>query len=172
MLFRQDVLRRIGEGDVTLAFRRWRRPTVRAGGTLRTRVGVLAIDSVERVDEEHVTDADARRAGAADRETLLAGLPGDGALHRRRAQAEGAWAHREPGGGLPALAAWPHLLRIQGGGAEAVAEQVEDGLALAVVGDQALVVAGGGVVLRRAAAGPTLPSGGDLKLAQRPVDRS
>src|SRR5215207_9205825 len=82
MLFRQDVLRRIGEGDVTLAFRRWRRPTVRAGETLRTRVGVLAIDSVERVDEEHVTDADARRAGAADRETLLAGLPGDGALHR------------------------------------------------------------------------------------------
>src|SRR5215203_2070267 len=82
MLFRQDVLRRIGEGDVTLAFRRWRRPTVRPGGTLRTRVGVLAIDSVERVDEDHLTDADARRAGAADRETLLAGLPGDGALHR------------------------------------------------------------------------------------------
>ena len=43
MLFRQDVLRRIGEGEVTLAFRRWLRPTVRAGGTLRTRVGVLAI---------------------------------------------------------------------------------------------------------------------------------
>jgi hypothetical protein len=82
MLFRQDVLRRIAEGDVTLAFRRWRRPTVKAGGTLRTRVGVLAIDSVELVDEQHVTDADARRAGAADREALLAGLPGEGVLHR------------------------------------------------------------------------------------------
>jgi hypothetical protein len=82
MLFRQDVLHRIGEGSVTLAFRRWRRPTVKAGGTLRTRVGVLAIDSVELVDEQQVTDADARRAGAADREALLAGLPGEGALHR------------------------------------------------------------------------------------------
>ena len=82
MLFPQDVLRRIGEGHVTLAFRRWRRPTVKAGGTLRTRVGVLAIDSVEVVDEEHVTDADARRAGAADREALLAGLSEEGALHR------------------------------------------------------------------------------------------
>src|SRR5215210_5967291 len=82
MLFRQDVLRRIGEGGVTLAFRRWRRPTVRAGGTLRTGVGVLAIVSVELVDEEHVTDADARRAGAADREALLARLPGEGPLHR------------------------------------------------------------------------------------------
>jgi hypothetical protein len=82
MLFRQDVLRRIGEGDVTLAFRRWRRPTVKTGGTLRTRVGVLAIDSVELVDEEEVTDEDARRAGAGTREALLAGVPGEGRLHR------------------------------------------------------------------------------------------
>jgi hypothetical protein len=82
MLFRPAVLRRIGEGEVTLAFRRWRRPTVKAGGTLRTRVGVLAIESVEPVDEKRVTDADARRAGATDREELLAALPGDGDLHR------------------------------------------------------------------------------------------
>jgi acyl dehydratase len=82
MLFRQDVLRRIADGEVTLAFRRWRHATVKAGGTLRTRAGVLAIDSVRSVDEEDVTDADARRAGAADRETLLAGLPGEGTLHR------------------------------------------------------------------------------------------
>jgi hypothetical protein len=82
MLFRQDVLLRIADGDVTLAFRRWRRPTVRAGGTLRTRVGVLAIDSVEPVDEDQVTDADARRAGAADREALLAGLRAEGRLYR------------------------------------------------------------------------------------------
>jgi hypothetical protein len=82
VLFRQDVLRRIGEGEVTLAFRRWRRPSVRAGGTLRTRVGVLAIESVEVVGEDAVTDADARRAGAEDREALLAALPGEGALHR------------------------------------------------------------------------------------------
>src|SRR5215213_10827084 len=82
VLFRQDVLRRIGKGEVTLAFRRWRRPTVKAGGTLRTRVGVLAIASVELVDEERLTDADARRAGAADREALFARLPGEGSLHR------------------------------------------------------------------------------------------
>jgi hypothetical protein len=82
MLFRQDVLRRIAEGDVTLAFRRWRRPTVKAGGTLRTRVGVLAIDSVEKVEEDQVTDADARRAGAEDREALLAGLRPEGTLYR------------------------------------------------------------------------------------------
>jgi len=82
MLFRLDELRRIGEGEITLAFRRWRRPTVKAGGTLRTKAGVLAIESVEPIGEDEVTEADARRAGAPDRETLLARLRPDGRLHR------------------------------------------------------------------------------------------
>ena len=82
MLFRLDELRRIREGEITLAFRRWRRPTVKAGGTLRTKVGVLAIDSVEPVGEGDVTDEDARRAGAPDREALLASLRPEGRLHR------------------------------------------------------------------------------------------
>ena len=47
MLFRQHVLAEIASGDVTLAFRRWTKPTVKAGGTLRTAVGVLAIDAVD-----------------------------------------------------------------------------------------------------------------------------
>jgi hypothetical protein len=82
VLFRLDELRRIQEGEVTLAFRRWRRPTVKAGGTLRTKVGVLAIESVEPIGEDEVTDEDARRAGAPDRETLLASLRPEGRLHR------------------------------------------------------------------------------------------
>jgi hypothetical protein len=82
VLFRLDELRRIGEGEITLAFRRWRRPTVRAGGTLRTKAGVLAIESVEPIAEADVTDADARRAGATDRDELLARLRPEGELHR------------------------------------------------------------------------------------------
>jgi hypothetical protein len=82
MRFRQDVLRRIGDGEVTLAFRRWNRPTVKGGGTLRTRVGVLAIDSVELVHEDGVTDADARRAGADSREAVLREGPRDRPLYR------------------------------------------------------------------------------------------
>ena len=82
MLFKLETLRRIRSGEVTLAFRRWRRPTVKAGGTLRTRVGVLAIESVEVVDEFSLTDADARRAGATSRTALLGALSGEGALYR------------------------------------------------------------------------------------------
>jgi len=90
MLFRLDELRRIADGELTLAFRRWKRPTVRAGGTLRTRAGVLAIESVEVVDERDITDADARRAGAEDREALLAGLRKEGVLHRVEFRLAGA----------------------------------------------------------------------------------
>ena len=82
MLFPLTTLRAIEAGEVTLAFRRWRRPTVRAGGTLRTRVGVLAIESVEPVAEQAITDADARRAGAAGRDELIAGLRPEGTLYR------------------------------------------------------------------------------------------
>jgi hypothetical protein len=82
MLFTRDALERIAAGEVTLAFRRWRRPTVKAGGTLRTRVGVLAIESVEEIDSDEITDADAVRAGMRDREAVLASLRGDGRLYR------------------------------------------------------------------------------------------
>ncbi len=82
MLFRLETLRGIEAGEVTLAFRRWRHPTVRAGGTLRTRVGVLAIESVEPVKEAAISDAEARRAGAADRAELIAQLRPEGTLYR------------------------------------------------------------------------------------------
>ena len=82
MLFRLETLRGIEAGEVTLAFRRWRHPTVRAGGTLRTRVGVLAIESVEPVKEAAISDAEARRAGAADRAEVIAQLRPGGTLYR------------------------------------------------------------------------------------------
>jgi len=74
MLLRQDTLRRIAAGEVDTVFRRQVRPTVKAGGTLRTPIGVLAIDSVERLEPDDVTDADARRAGASGREEIVAFL--------------------------------------------------------------------------------------------------
>lgn len=74
MLFRAADLRRIEAGEVQVAFRRWKRPTVRAGGTLQSRAGRLAIDDVRRVTRRQITDAEARRAGRPDRRTLLAEL--------------------------------------------------------------------------------------------------
>ncbi len=86
MLLRQDTLRRIAAGEVDTAFRRQRRPTVKAGGTLRTAIGVLSIEAVERIEPDDVTDADARRAGAAGREEIVAflALKSDGDCYRVR----------------------------------------------------------------------------------------
>lgn len=72
MLFSQEALARIAAGEVDLAFRRWARPAVRPGTQLRTAVGVLAVDAVDAVEESAVSDRDARRAGYADRASLLA----------------------------------------------------------------------------------------------------
>jgi hypothetical protein len=82
MLFDRRALRGIASGEVTVAFRRWRRPTVKAGGTLRTRVGVLGIESVEPIEPAQVTDADARRAGYSDRSAVLSSLRPEGRLYR------------------------------------------------------------------------------------------
>jgi len=83
VLLQRSVLERISTGEVTLVFRRWLRPTVRAGGTLKTVLGVLGIDAVEQVTEASITEQDARAAGYPDRRVLLLELSRrDGDLYR------------------------------------------------------------------------------------------
>lgn len=71
MLFRNDVLEGIRTGVITLAFRRWRRPSVRAGGTLLTAIGQLRIETIEIVTIDQISAADARRAGYKSKVALL-----------------------------------------------------------------------------------------------------
>jgi len=77
------TLEGIREGRIRLQFRRWRRPTVRAGGTLLTAMGQLAIDEVDAVDWNDVTEAEARSAGFQGRSELLEALGArEGTLYR------------------------------------------------------------------------------------------
>jgi len=82
MLFRDEVLKGILRGEVTLAFRRWRRPTVRSGGTLLTQRGVLSIDEVRSIEARELSNSEAQLAGFADRQTLMQSLRGEGSLYR------------------------------------------------------------------------------------------
>jgi hypothetical protein len=82
MLFNLRALNGIAAGEIDLAFRRWKRPTVRTGGTLRTRAGVLAIEAVEPTSVRAVTAEDARRAGFPSRNQLLMSLRPVGRLYR------------------------------------------------------------------------------------------
>lgn len=72
MLFRAPDLQAIVEGRRTIAFRRWKRPTVKSGGTIRTAMGVLVIDHVEIIDPSTLTEADAHAAGFNDLAALNA----------------------------------------------------------------------------------------------------
>jgi hypothetical protein len=72
VLIPQKVAAGIADGSVTVQFRWWKRPTVKAGGTLRSRVGVLAIEAVEVIEPDAISDADARDAGYADRDAAVA----------------------------------------------------------------------------------------------------
>ncbi len=85
------MLEAIRNGEVRLQFRRWRRPTVKAGGTLNTALGVLSIESVDAVTQRDLTLADAHAAGFATRKALMQSLEGrDGRTYRVTLQFAGA----------------------------------------------------------------------------------
>ena len=83
MLLKQETLRGIESGSSTGAFRRWRRPTVKAGGTLLTSVGQLA---VEAVSLEEITESEAVAAGFSSLASLRSQLlqRADGDVYRVR----------------------------------------------------------------------------------------
>lgn len=67
----------IERDEVTVTFRRWKRSQVLAGRTYRTAAGRLAVDTVEEVTPELISEVDAHRAGYPDATTLIADLRGE-----------------------------------------------------------------------------------------------
>jgi hypothetical protein len=84
MLFNLRALHGIEAGEIDLAFRRWKRPTVKAGGRLRTRAGLLGIDAVEPIGVPQIDAKQARRAGFANKRELMESLRPEGRLYRVR----------------------------------------------------------------------------------------
>jgi hypothetical protein len=89
MLFRDDVLRGIADGRVTLAFRRWRKAPPAPGSTLLTPIGVIAFDRVSVVEDGDITPDDVKRTGLSLAE-LRASIDGDGTLLRVELRLAGA----------------------------------------------------------------------------------
>ena len=84
MIFRQQSLDGIRSGRITIAFRRWRRPSVKAGGKLLTAAGLLHIRNVIPITIGSILEADARRAGYESRQALVEELneQTDGKVYR------------------------------------------------------------------------------------------
>lgn len=74
MLLKMSELEAIKTGRQTLVFRRWRRPTVKTGGTLKTAVGILSLERIAQVERAQITAEDAANAGYHSLEELLSNL--------------------------------------------------------------------------------------------------
>lgn len=70
MNFSAELRPAVLAGDLTVSFRFWRRPKVRAGGRYPVGPAVIEIDSIELVPFGAITAEDVRRACEPDLETL------------------------------------------------------------------------------------------------------
>lgn len=91
MLIKRAVLDQILAGKIDTLFRKQKRPTVRAGGTLRTPIGMLDILKVEPIEPSKITTRDARRSGATSAAEVRAQLEtkAEGTVYRVRVKYAG-----------------------------------------------------------------------------------
>jgi hypothetical protein len=68
------VAQGVTDGTVNLVFRRWARPNVKAGDTLRTTSGVIEVESIRPIDPAAISDADALKAGLASAVDVVTSL--------------------------------------------------------------------------------------------------
>ena len=84
MLFEPRLQKGLSDGSIRVAFRRWKRAQVVAGRNYRSPIGMVTVDSVMAVTESAISPDDARLAGYASPQHLLADLkgPSEGSLYR------------------------------------------------------------------------------------------
>jgi hypothetical protein len=72
VIFSQELRDGVLAGEITVSFRLWKRPKVKVGGRypVGPGAGLIEVDLIELVPFAGITDADVRRAGEPDRETL------------------------------------------------------------------------------------------------------
>lgn len=86
MLFPQRFWAPIRDGEVTLAFRRWRSPRARPGSRHRTPFALIEIDQVDSIQPDDIDDLQLRSAGYGAKSELLADLRGDESVPISRIQ--------------------------------------------------------------------------------------
>ena len=90
MLLDNPTLQGIVEGRIRVVFRTWQKPTVKTGGTLRTRLRMLAIEAVDAIRVQDVTARDLKLAGLRTSQELKEHLAGrTGTLYRIRVKHAG-----------------------------------------------------------------------------------
>jgi len=71
LLFTAEDHQRVAAGEITVTWRLWKYPHVKAGGVYATGFGFVGIEDVRRVRVSEVTDTDARAVGLEDAPALV-----------------------------------------------------------------------------------------------------
>jgi hypothetical protein len=71
MLFKQTHLEGIKNGNISLAFRKWKKPTVKPGSVVKTGIGLVEIGDVKIVKVSHISEKDAISAGFQKKDDLV-----------------------------------------------------------------------------------------------------
>lgn len=81
LLFRKQFHAGLTSGAITMTFRHWDKARVKAGGRYRCHpIGVLEVETVERVKVRDITASDAKKAGFESRQALVDYLAGKAPL--------------------------------------------------------------------------------------------
>lgn len=71
MLFKQKVLEGLKSGNISLAFRKWERASVKKGTVIKTAIGLIAVIDVEEIHQRELLLEDAVSAGYEQLEPLI-----------------------------------------------------------------------------------------------------
>ncbi len=71
MLFNTQHLSGIRDGSITLAFRKWKKLSVKKGSLIKTAIGLVKIISISPTNASEITSREAAKAGFASLEELL-----------------------------------------------------------------------------------------------------
>ncbi len=81
MQFSPDLRERVADGTITVSYRLWSRPKVKAGGVYRTADVLIEIDDIDLVPFSSITDEDLALTGEPDRERLRTRTAHAGPVH-------------------------------------------------------------------------------------------
>jgi hypothetical protein len=79
--FSADLRDRVADGTITVSYRLWSGPKVKAGGVYRSGSVMIEVDEVELLPSSSITPEDLARTGEPDLETLRGRAAHAGPIH-------------------------------------------------------------------------------------------
>lgn len=82
MIFRKEFLKKIETGEVTLAFRQWKKLSISEGRTLKTPVGLILYKKIKAIKSKDIKKSDVEKSGFSELADLIRDLSGEGTIYR------------------------------------------------------------------------------------------